>query len=71
MKCKVMSVCLILSVLLTACGGAALAAGMRLVLVPDLAYLSDDLKNRAFKVIEDLSKIIDVIKEENERATSI
>ena len=52
-------------------GEAALAAGMRLILVPDLAYLSDDLKNRAFKVIEDLSKIIDVIKEENERATSV
>ena len=52
-------------------GEAAIAAGMRLVLVPDLAQLSEDLRSKAFMVIEDLSKIIDVIKEENERTTSV
>lgn len=50
---------------------AALDAGIRLVLVPDLAYLSEDSLNRAYKVINSLDEIIDVIKEENERATSI
>ena len=50
---------------------AALNSGMRLVLVPDLAYLDDEVRSKAFKVIDDLSQIIDVIKEENERATSI
>lgn len=50
---------------------AALEAGLRLVLVPDLAYISEDSKNRAFKVLEDLSQIIDIIKEENERTISI
>lgn len=52
-------------------GLAAIAAGMRLVLVPDLACLSDEIKNKAFKVIDDLSEIISVIKEENERTSSI
>ena len=55
----------------TAGGRAAIAAGMRLVLVPDIAHLEDDVINGAYKVIEDLSKIIDVIKEENEGTTSV
>lgn len=50
---------------------AALEAGIRLVLVPDLAYLSKESKDKAFKVLNDLSEIIDVIKEENERTPSI
>ena len=50
---------------------AALAAGIRLVLVPDLASLDDNVRSKAFKIIDDLSQIIDVIKEENERTTSI
>lgn len=50
---------------------AAISAGMRLVLVPDLAYLDDEVRSKAFKIIDDLSQIIDVIKEENERTTSI
>ena len=50
---------------------AAIASGMRLVLVPDLAYLGEDVRSKAFKVIDDLSQIIDVIKEENERTTSV
>ena len=50
---------------------AALASGMRLVLVPDLAYLDDEVKTKAFAIIEDLSKIIDIIKEENERTFSV
>lgn len=50
---------------------AAFAAGIRLVLVPDLAYVSKEAKARAFKVLDDLSQIIDVIKEENERTTCI
>lgn len=50
---------------------AALATGIRLVLVPDLAYLSEEVKEKAFKVIEDLSKIIEVIEQENEGTTSI
>ena len=52
-------------------GRAAIAAGIRLVLVPDLAYLSDDIKDKAYKVISDLSQIIDIIKKENETTTSI
>lgn len=52
-------------------GKAAIGSGARLVLVPDIAQLSDDIKNKAYKVIEDLSKIIDVIKEENEGTTSV
>ena len=50
---------------------AAIASGMRLVLVPDLALLDDEVKSKAFKVISSLDKIIDVIKEENERTASI
>ena len=50
---------------------AAFEAGIRLVLVPDLAYLSQDSKDRAFKVIKDLSATIDIIKEENETTLSI
>lgn len=50
---------------------ATIAAGMRLVLVPDLAYLDDEVRSKAFKIIDDLSQIIDVIKEENERTPSI
>ena len=50
---------------------AAIASGMRLVLVPDLASLDENVRSKSFKIIEDLSKIIEVIKEENERTTSV
>ena len=50
---------------------AALAAGMRLVLVPDLAKLDDDVRNRAYKIIDNLAEIIDTIKEENEATFSV
>lgn len=50
---------------------AAIASAMRLVLVPDLASLDENVRSKSFKIIEDLSKIIDVIKEENERTTSV
>ncbi len=50
---------------------AALKTGIRLVLVPDLAFLSDDVKNKAYKVLNDLSEIIDTIRIENERTTGI
>ena len=52
-------------------GKAAIGAGIRLVLVPDLAHLSDEIKASAYKIIDNLSEMIDIIKEENERATSI
>jgi len=52
-------------------GLAALAAGMRLVLVPDLAIIDNEVKNKAYKVIDDISKIIEIIEEENERTTSV
>ena len=50
---------------------AALSSGMRLILVPDLAYLDDEVKNGAYRIIDDLSQAISIIKEENERTTSI
>ena len=50
---------------------AGIDSGMRLVLVPDLAYLDDEVRSKAYKIIPDLSKAIDFIKEENERTTSI
>ena len=55
----------------TAGARAAIATGTRLVLVPDIAYLEDDVRNGAYKIVEDLSKVIDIIKEENERTTSV
>lgn len=50
---------------------AAIGAGLRLVLVPDLAYLNDEIKATAFKVIDNLSMIIDTIEEENEGTISV
>ncbi len=50
---------------------AALDGGFRLVIVPDLAILSDYVLENAFAVIEDLGKMIDIIKKENERTPSI
>ena len=55
----------------TAGARAAIATGTRLVLVPDIAYLEDDVRNGAYRIVEDLSKVIDIIKEENERTTSV
>lgn len=46
-------------------GQSAISAGIRLVLVPDLAFLNDDIKNKAYKVIDNLSEIIPIIEEEN------
>lgn len=43
-------------------GLAALAAGIKLVLVPDLAILSDDIKAKAYKVIDNIKQIIPTIE---------
>lgn len=40
---------------------AAIAAGIDLILVPDLAPLTDEDKREAYKVIKDLSEAIDII----------
>ena len=45
---------------------SALASKARLILVPDLAYLSDDDKQKAFAVINNLEEAIDIIKKENQ-----
>lgn len=50
---------------------AAIASGIRLILVPDLSDIEESVKNKAYKVVGDLSKVIDIIKEENERTISI
>ena len=50
---------------------AAIASGIRLILVPDLSDIEEPVKNKAYKVVDDLSKVIDIIKEENERTISI
>lgn len=50
---------------------AAKAAGCRCILVPDLGVLSKEDLNNAYKVLNNLKDVIDVIKEENERASSI
>lgn len=44
---------------------SAIASGANLILVPDIAYLSKEDKDSAFKVIESLDKAIDIIKEIN------
>ena len=40
---------------------AALASGMKLVLVPDLAMLNDEVKTKAFKVFNCINEIIPII----------
>ena len=50
---------------------AGIDSGMRLVLVPDLAYLDEEVRTKAFAVLSDLSETIDIIKRENEGTTSI
>lgn len=50
---------------------SAIASGARLVLVPDLAFLTDEDKKEAFAVLNNLAEAIDIIKKENERTTSI
>ena len=50
---------------------AAIAAGIRLILVPDVAIISQEVKDQAYRVVNDLSQVIDIIKEENETTTSI
>lgn len=50
---------------------AAIATGIRLVLVPDLAYLNEEVRSKAYKVLDSLDKTIELIKEENETTTSI
>ena len=52
-------------------GQAAIAAGVRLVLVPDLAYVGDEVKSKAYKVLDNIADMIEIVKEENERATCI
>lgn len=44
---------------------AAIASGVRLVLVPDIAYLSDQDKKEAFEVINNLNEAIPLIKKLN------
>lgn len=50
---------------------AAFNGGCRLVLVEDVAYLSDEDKEYAQMVTDDISKVINFIEEENERTTRI
>lgn len=44
---------------------AAFAAGIRLMLVPDLAILTQDDLDNAYAVLDDLSQAIDIIKKDN------
>lgn len=44
---------------------AALAAGMKLVLVPDLAKLEDNVKSKAYKIIDNIKEIIPTIESLN------
>lgn len=44
---------------------AAIASGANLIIVPDIAMLTDEDKKEAFKVIESLDKAINIIKEIN------
>ena len=44
---------------------AALSAGIKLVLVPDLANLNDEVKSKAYKVIDNIKEIIPVIETNN------
>ena len=50
---------------------AAITAGIPVIAVPDIAIISDEVKQKAFRIVEDLSKVIDIIKEENERTTCV
>lgn len=50
---------------------AALATGIRLILIPDLATLNEEVRSKAYRVLDSLDKAIDLIKEENERTTSV
>lgn len=50
---------------------AAIAAGAKLMLVPDLAFLTDEDRNEAYAVLNNLSEAIDIIKNNNETASSI
>jgi len=52
-------------------GIAAIKAGLRLCLVPDLAFIAEDTKAKAYKVLSSLDEAIDIIKEENETASRI
>lgn len=44
---------------------AAYRAGLQVMLVPDLALLTDEDKEKAFAVLNDLSEAIDIIKNNN------
>ena len=50
---------------------AAINGGCRLIIVEDLAYVSEEDREKAIMVIDDISKAIDYIKKENERTTGI
>ena len=50
---------------------AAIASGIRLVLVPDLAYLNEEVRSKSYRILDSLDKAIELIKEENERTTSV
>ena len=51
---------------------AAIGSGSKLMLVPDLAYLTDEDKKEAYAVLNDLSEAIDIIRNNNnETALSI
>lgn len=49
---------------------AAISSGMRLVLVPDLAILDEEEKQKAFRIVDNLGDVIDIIREENEGTIS-
>lgn len=44
---------------------AAINGGFRCILVPDVAYLSKEERSKAYRVIDRLDKVIDIICEEN------
>ena len=50
---------------------AAIRGGCPLIIVEDLAYVSEEDREKAVMVIDDIRKAIDYIKKENERTTGI
>lgn len=50
---------------------AGLKANAKVIAVPDVAYVSEEDKEKVFAVCEDLNEVIDKIREENETAASV
>lgn len=50
---------------------AAINGGLRLIIVEDLAYISEEDRAKAEMVTDDISKTIEYIEKENERTTGI